>query len=201
MAILATIFSIIYMSFATTIETKMTVEAGNDLYGMARLAMDRMTRELSMAYVRTATRRDETNPTLFLGEDHEASGYPIDALVFTSVSHVRLGFGARESDQNEIGYFVVDDSATGDRVLTYREDAIPDAENTEGGVVYELCRSLYGINFRYWDPEKEEWIDDWDSRAPEREQAPLPQAVEITLILRDDRNQELIFQTKVMVRR
>ena len=198
-AILGTIFSVIYVTFATTIETKQSVERGNDLYSAARLTMDRLTRELSMAFVRAHARRDEKDPTIFLGEDHESGGYPMDVLTFTSLSHVRLGVGARESDQNKVNYFLVDRSDTGDRSLMYREDTTPHAQTADGGVVYELCPSVYGINYRYYDGEKDEWVDEWDSTAIDPDHERLPRAVEITLILRGVRDQEMIYQTKVMV--
>lgn len=200
MAILGTIFAMIYMSFAATIETKVSVEHGNELYGMARLAMDRMTRELSMAYLRPRKRDDETNFTIFLGEDRESEGYPMDTLTYTSVSHIRFGAETvKECDQNELAYYPIENNQTNERILMYREDTTIDEENLEGGVHYELCLYLYGINFRYFDEETTEWVDQWDSQEREDEQAGLPRAVEITLILRGEQDEELIFQSKVMV--
>ena len=198
-AIVGTIFAMVHMTFTTTIMTKEIVEEGNELYGMARLAMDRMTRELSMAFLRTSRRQDEQDYTLFVGEDRESEGYPLDTLNFTSVSHIRFGAGTPESDQNEITYYVLEDNENEERVLMYREDPVIDSDNFEGGFHFKLCESLYGINFRYWDSEQEDWVDEWDSREIDSSEAGLPRAVEITLLLRGPQAEELIFQSKVLV--
>ena len=209
-SIIAVIFSMIYTTYAWTIETKQYVEEGNDLYAMARLALDRMSREISMAYLRQSNDRDDVNYTLFVGEDLDSEGYPVDALHFTSVSHLRFGSNVRESDQNEISYYIVESSEGKVREfsnldletksLIYREDPTIDSSPTADGTLYELATSVYGLNYRFYDSESEEWVDSWDSREVSSGQPGLPTAVEITLILAGTQGQELIFQTKVMVR-
>jgi len=135
-AILGVVMSMIYATFYRTIASKEYVERGNDIYSMARIAMERMGRELGMAFLSDA--EEERNFTLFLGENHELEDYPADSLTFTSVSHQQYLLNVRESDQNELSYYVAEESETGVRALMYREDVVIDQDNTEGGAVYEL---------------------------------------------------------------
>ncbi len=67
----------------------------------------------------------------------------------------------------------------------------PDALNVPGS-----CVPLVGLQFRYLDSQTGEWRDEWDSNEePTREM--LPAAVEIALVLRDDRGLEHDFGTIV----
>ena len=106
--VLALVGTMVYGGFSQTALNKARVEEDVDQSRIVHMALDRMVRELSMAFVST-----HVNPSLdlrvvetaFIGKDNGKD----DRIDFTSFSHRRLYRNARESDQNEISYFVTED--------------------------------------------------------------------------------------------
>jgi general secretion pathway protein J len=106
--ILALIGTMVYSGFAQTALNKARVEEDVDHSRVVHMALERMARELTMAFVST-----HVNPspslraveTAFIGKDLGNE----DRIDFTSFSHRRLYRNAKESDQNEISYFVTQD--------------------------------------------------------------------------------------------
>ena len=119
--IIAIVTSLMYTGFAQTALNKRRIESEVDRYHEIRMGLERMARELSMAYVSSQLNPNEAlRPmlTAFVAKD-DGSGSRVD---FTSFSHRRLYRDAHESDQNELGYFVTDNPEDPSReVLARRE--------------------------------------------------------------------------------
>ncbi|MDP8256877.1 MAG: type II secretion system protein GspJ [Candidatus Alcyoniella australis] len=192
--VLGLVTSTVFAIFSTTVDSKARVEAYNEMYQTSRQVLDRAQRELSLAFLSPSR---QANPTLFLGEDAELRGYPMDSITFTSFSHVPMGVDNRESEECELSYFVIEDSSNEVRYLMRREDGSLDLDPLEGGVTYEMAPDIRGINFRFWDGSS--WHDSWDSREAESGMQ-LPYAVELTLILPglDDRDE--VFQSRTVLK-
>ena len=195
-AILGMIMAMIWAAFYRTAESKEYVEKGNEVYESAHIAVERMAREISMAFIAPGT-VDEGNFTQFIGSDKQMDTYPADELTFTSLSHQRYALNVRESDQNEINYYLLQDPETQQKNLMYREKTYIDKDHTSGGVAYELCPDVLALDFQYWDGE--EWKAEWDSTTMQENQAKLPRAVQITLVLKGPDNREVVFQTKSVI--
>jgi general secretion pathway protein J len=193
---LAIITTVIYGSFARSFETREFVMQAQERYHTARVAMDRMAREISMAFIYDC--RELDTPT---GEQRHRTIFKVEAegkqdrLVFTSFSHLRLFKDVHESDQNVLSYYGESDPEDSSKTNLMRREKIRiDGEPDEGGKAQVLCRDIETLRFELWDADKEEWRDEWDCSQIERLNQ-LPRLVRISLTVMDEYDEELILVT------
>lgn len=197
-AILAIVMTLVWGGFSQTARNKAHVEAESDYYHIARMALDRMTKELSMAYVSAQVNENQAlrvMNTAFVGTDRGER----DRIDFTSFSHRRLYRDAHESDQNEISYFVTrhpDDPSV--NVLARRESNRIDEDPQRGGRIQIVAENVEGFDLEYYDPLVEEWQRAWDTTQSASQPNRLPSQVKIKLVLQDLRNpdRERVFGTR-----
>ena len=195
-SILAIVSTLIYGSFARTFEVREFVSAVQERYHGARLALERMAREISMAFIYDC--RELDTPT---GERRfrtifkvERSGR-IDQMVFSSFSHLRLVRDANETDQNVLTYYGDDDpDDPGVTNLMRREKIRIDGEPEEGGEAMVLCHDVESLHFELWDETKQDWVEEWDCSQIER-QNQMPKLVRITLTVINEYGEEMPFTT------
>jgi general secretion pathway protein J len=121
-----------------------------------------------------------------------------DRVDFTSFSHRRLGFGAHESDQNELSYFLSPDPDSRKVDLARRESPYIDMDPKKGGTVLVLAYDVQSLDFQYLDPVLNEWVDSWDSTQPTGQMDRLPLQVRIELVVAGaDNGAPLHYVTKV----
>jgi general secretion pathway protein J len=197
-AITAFIGSIIGVTFNTTIVNKEVIETQAEHARMLRTAMNRMVREIGAAYVsdRYDSRRYRDafdRPTNFVGAR--------DKLLFTTLSHQRLYADAKESDQMVVEYQVKsspDPKAKGRQDLVRREKALLEERMDRGGTEDTLFEGARKLEFQYWNSERQQWEDEWDTRRPERKTT-LPTRVRITLVALDEFGKEVKYSTQTRV--
>ncbi|MBK7861656.1 MAG: prepilin-type N-terminal cleavage/methylation domain-containing protein [Archangiaceae bacterium] len=185
-------------AFNSTAGTKEVMEAQAEKYRMLRTAMNRMEREISAAYVSDrydAKRyRDAFDrPTNFVGA-HEK-------LLFTSLAHQRLYADAKESDQMVVEYSMktsTEKDARGRTDLMRREKALLEERMERGGTEETLYEGCKKIEFQYWDSDKKQWVDEWDTRRTERKSI-LPTRVKIVLTAVDETGKEVKYVTQARV--
>lgn len=179
MAILAIVATLMYSGFTQTARNKRRVEDELERYHEVRMGLERMARELSMAFVSDQLNPDESRivvRTAFVGKER-GGGSRID---FTSFSHQRLYRDAHESDQNELSYYLDDDPEDRSKtVLVRREQNRIDDDPLSGGTAQILIRDVDKFELSYLDPQSQEWTDLWDSTQPAMQFNRLPSQVEI----------------------
>ncbi len=188
------------VAFNNTIKTKETIEGTSEHYRMLRTAMARMVREIGAAYISdrydSKRYRDAFDrPTNFIGSR--------DKLLFTSLSHQRLYADAKESDQMIVEYQVKSSTEKGVRNrndLMRREKVVLEERMERGGVEDVLFEGAKKIEFQYWNSERKQWDDEWDTRRPEKKSI-LPTRVKITLSALDENGKEVKYttQTRIML--
>ncbi|MFO0597261.1 MAG: type II secretion system protein GspJ [Myxococcaceae bacterium] len=194
-AITAFIGTVIGVSFNTTIQNKEIIEGQAEHYRMLRAAMSRMVREIGAAYVSdrydSKRYRDQYDrPTNFVGSR--------DKLLFTTLSHQRLYADAKESDQMVVEYQVktsTDSKARGRTDLMRRENVLLEERMDRGGTEDTLFEGAKKIEFQYWNSERKQWEDEWDTRRTERKSM-LPTRVKITLYAVDENGKEVKYTTQ-----
>lgn len=199
-AITAFIGVVLGVTFNTTINNKEIIEGQAEHYRMLRTAMNRMVREIGAAFVSdrydSKRYRDQFDrPTNFVGTR--------DKLLFTSLAHQRLYADAKESDQMVVEYQVKrsPDPKAKDRMdLVRRERAQLEERMERGGTEDVLFEGAKKIEFQYWNSEKKQWEDEWDTRRTERKSV-LPSRVKITLFAVDESGKEVRYttQTRIML--
>ena len=197
MGLFAAVGALVYGGFAQTARAKRTLEVQLDRYHEVRMAMERMVRELSMAYVSTHVNISPSLQgmrTTFIGKD---SGFG-DRIDFTSVSHTRIYRNAKESDQNEISYFIADAPGGEGKVLARRMQPRIDDKPQEGGRVEVLLNDVLEFDLEYLDSASWEWVKSWDAVQGMGQTNRLPTQVKIKLTIPDisGREKREVFTTR-----
>ena len=200
MGLFAVVGSLVYGGFAQTARAKRTLETQLDRYHELRVAMERMVRELSMAYVSTHVNISQSlvgMRTTFMGKD---SGFG-DRVDFTSVSHTRVYRDAKESDQNEISYFMTNAPSGDGKVLARRMQPRPDDKPDEGGRVEVMLNDVLEFELEYLDPSDFEWVKSWDATAGvgQTNRLPIQVRIKITLPALSGKEKRETFTTRAVL--
>ncbi len=190
--------AMVAVSFDSSFRAQEVVTDEADHYRQVRIAMARMTREIGAAFVSDkydpSRYRDQNDrPTNFIGER--------DSLLFSSFAHQRMYVDAKESDQMVVEYRVdssPDREAKGRKDLLRREKAIVQDRMERGGNEDTLLEGVDKLEFEYWDSERKEWDDEWDTRRMERK-SKLPTRVRINVYAKDENGKEARYTTQVRI--
>lgn len=194
-SIMAVMASLVYGSARRQMEARELAGRIEEKYSMVRLTLSRMSREISMAFLSNHISLDKRTQTIFKGVNES----PINRLTFSSFSHQRLRSDVHESDQNVITYYGKQDKENSSLMNIMRfEKKMIDDKPEEFGEGEVLARGVLGLRFRYYDEEKKEWVDSWDTMGIERGNK-LPRYVEIRLTILDENGKELTFVTKTRI--
>ena len=201
MAILAIVATLMYTGFTQTSKNKQRVEAELDRNHEVRMGIERMARELSMAFMSAQINPDlslQVVKTGFIGKE-AGGGSRVD---FTSFSHKRLYRDAHESDQNELSYFMADDPDDSRlKVLARREQSRIDNDFEKGGRTQIMIRNITGFELQFLDPTSGEWISTWDSTqaAMQFNRLPTQVRIKVTLPPAGSTGEDLVFATRAEV--
>ncbi|WP_394848809.1 prepilin-type N-terminal cleavage/methylation domain-containing protein [Pendulispora brunnea] len=201
LAILAMISLLVYGAVDSLSRGKKAEALRNERSRQGRSAILRMVRELSSAYISQHTPTNlamQTRQTIFSGK----SSSQYDRLDFTAFAHRRTEADSKESDQSEIGYFVVrDPNQDGKMDLVRREQFPIDLDATKGGIVNVLAEDVESFELRYLDPVTSQWVETWDTTQAQTGQGGrLPFEVHIKLVLANPPpGVEKTYTTKVVI--
>ncbi len=197
-AITAMMGGLIAAAFQSGYRAKELVESEADRYRGLRTATDRMVREISSAFVSdhydTKRFRDQNDrPTNFVGAR--------DRLLFSSMAHQRLYADAKESDQMVVEYFTRSTTAPDGKSrldLIRRENPLLDDRMDRGGTEDVLLEDIRRLDFAYWDSDKKDWVNEWDTRRLERKSI-LPVRVAISIFALDETGKEVRYVTQARI--
>lgn len=194
-SILAIIMAAIYSAYISNVEAIQVARENGHVQQTARTILELMTKDVQSALVETQV-TPETVRLGFAGKTEERDGRRMDRVDFTTLSHLALSEQEPSTDLCEVGYRVVEDEEQqGVLLLVRRDDASPDEDLTEGGVVQELSRNVLEFRITYEDTMGEE-RDSWELNEPGATPE-LPVLVKIRLTLKDDLNREHVFTTSI----
>ena len=200
-AILAIVGTMVYGGFSQTSLNRARIQEDVDHSRTVHMVLERMARELSMAFVSTHVNVSlelRVSNTAFIGIDQGSE----DRIDFTSFSHRRLRRDAAESDQNEISYFVTEHpDEPGVKVLARREQNRIDDDPQKGGQSQILIEDIEEFNVEYFDPLLSDWVQTWSSIDPLAQPNRLPTQVRVRVALGDPRrpSRTQTFGTRVTI--
>lgn len=199
-SVLVMISLLIYGAFESMTRGKKAEALRTDRSRQGREAVERIARELQGAYLSAHQPQStslQTRLTVFVGQNISSA----DRLDFASFAHRRVEKEAKESDQAEIGYFVVKDPDAADkRDLVRREQTPIDMTPQRGGVVNVVAEDIEAFDLKYLDPLTGTWSDSWDSTQVGGQLSRVPLEVKITLTLKPVKNDPpYTYTTKVIV--
>ncbi len=200
LGVLSMISLLIYGAFDSLSRGRKGEAMRVDRARQGRDAMERITREVSGAFLSMHMPQNlalQTRQTAFLA----TNGSNYDRLDFTSFAHRRIGKEAKESDECEIGYFVVKDPDHDEKMdLVRREQAPIDMDAKRGGIVNVLAEDVETFDLKYLDPMTGQWLETWDTIQLTGQANRLPLEVKVTLVLKPVRNtQPFRFVTKFVL--
>lgn len=197
--ILAMMATLTWGSIARTFDAYETVTSIDERYHNVRVAMNRMAKELSMAFLTNAAERDRGKEQMWKTIFKAEPGTPFYKISFTAFAHYILRADSKESDQCEIGYFGAPDEDDPRRMnLVRREDPRIDRDPDEGGRTYVLAENIKDFKLRFFDPNDDDWTDEWDTESSDHA-GRLPSIVEITMVIEDENGKDLTFMTKTRI--
>jgi len=149
-----------------------------------REALQRIVRDVSCSYLSMhipAIPALQTERTVFVGR----ASTPYDRIDFTAFAHLRTERDAHESDQAEVGYFVVRDPDVDDKMDLVRREQTPiDFDPLRGGIVNVVAENVQEFHLRYLDPQTSQWVTTWDTMQLTGQPNRMPLEVEVTLVLK-----------------
>ncbi len=188
-AIAAIVVTIVNSTFFQSHRVIETVTAHTRSYQMVRIAMDRIVRDVSCAYVPAQDRGMEDADIAmyrFVGKDDVRDGADNDSIFFTTVSE--LGMSRYRGAICEVDYFLREiDGKPGLYYLIRREDCTTHGGITEAGSEMEIAEDVVAFNLVYLDENLKE-TDRWDME----ERLRLPDQVKISLTFRKE-GQDMTF--------
>jgi general secretion pathway protein J len=197
LAITAVVGALVVGTFRSVDRASETVRDQGDRYSASRVALTRLARELSMAYVSDHFDRAQyrERPTLFVGRE--------DTLLFTTLAHERLWLDARESDQAVVEYTLDDDPANRDRQALFRREKVRiDSEPDRGGRTDLVADHVTAIRFRYWDPQRKEWLREWSTRSTDKtNELPARVRIELETELAPGRTEKFVTEARLAITR
>ena len=200
--IFAMIVSILFGSYTGSLTLMDQTRSQADLYGMARITLERIREDLESASLPDQGEGAEPdgdrvrNPG-FTGEDLEIEGEDADSLCFLSTAHVVFDPKDRNTGLARIDYYVRESEQEGAGLVLYRIDTpvLEEApEKGTGGMV--MCEGLVSVNFTYY--ASGEALERWDSSEDEFKNR-LPERVSVRMRFVDpiDPEHPLSFTTGV----
>lgn len=196
-AITAVIGAMTVGSFVQVDRATQLTRAQGDRQAAARLALARLSREVSMAFLSDNFDRDRYRErvTLFVGRE--------DELLFTTMAHQRLHRDVRESDQAVVEYVVDrDPDRPGEEALFRRSKARLDDEPERGGRKDLVADRVASFRLRYWDAQRGDWAREWTTRSVEHANE-LPSRVRFELEVAKDGGgtEKFVTEARIAIRR
>ena len=176
---------------AVTRETQDAVEVNH----MARVALERITRDLSHAYLSLNQGLEERTKTVFIGDR--------DRLLFCYLGNIPVMAGGLETDQGVVEYRIggASDDREG-RKLIRRFKALIDDDPEDGGDEFVIAEGITRLAFEYYDRDQEDWESEWQADDPLAAVEPgfvLPWRVKVHLEMVDARGVEYVFETQTSI--
>jgi type II secretion system protein J len=203
-AILAIIMAALYSAYTTNVEAIQIARENGQVHQTARIALDRITRDVQSALTETWSPSGTTRLG-FIGKDQEKDGRRMDRTDFTTLTYMALTEQSPAADLCEVGYRVVEDSEEQEILVLMRRQKIlvslPGDDETpaegfgEGGIEQELARNLAGFRITYEDARGEE-RDRWSAEDTDGPSG-LPVLVKVRLVIKDALEREHVFFTTI----
>lgn len=197
-AITAAIGAMTFGAFRQVSHATEVARAQGERYAAARMALSRLAREVSMAFLSDNFDRNRfrnERVTLFVGRE--------DELLFTTMAHRRLYLDANESDQAVVEYVVESDpDVPGEDALFRRSKPRLDDEPDRGGRKDLVADHIASFRIRYWDGKRKDWAREWTTRSVDHANE-LPSRVrfELELKLADGRRERFATEARIAMTR
>lgn len=199
-AIMSSMTVLIWGSYRQTFYSQRIVEANINRFRSARLALDRMVRDVQMAYLSNniVPGTEQTPRTFFDG----ARRGDIDELRFSYFGHQRLYAESKEADASVVGYFGARDRDNPRSLNLYRKETrrlSPERFENMLGETELICDNVVRLQIDYYHPDRKEFVDKWQTMQADGYPNRLPSRVRFRLVVRDEAGTEVTFISEARI--
>jgi general secretion pathway protein J len=162
-SILAVVCALVWGSFQETFRAKQVIETNAIRYHSVRLALERMTREISMAFVSQNEDTSQAERRTFLMGKRKGD---IDELRFSYMGHQRLYANSNESDTAQVAYYSARDRTDSRKLDLIRRETrrLSNVKmESAAGEADILCDDVVSLKFSYWDSRDKVWREEWST--------------------------------------
>jgi len=189
--VFATILTIIYSVFYTTVKARQTSGEVAEIYSRGINFLRNFSREIKCAYL-TPVWHGGPRTTIFKSARDSVNGREMDIITFTHLCHQYVeNKTLNQSDHEEVTYFWQRDPKTDVINLMKRIDSTMDNDPEKGGIVFVVLENV--VEFRLTFFNGNDWVEDW------QDSGTLPGAVHLYLVLKDKSGGEIPFETTIPV--
>lgn len=192
--ILGIVLTTVYAAYSGTLRVIKDIEEESRIYKMARITLDRMTRDLSSL-------QRFGNKFVLLAERSSIGSREFGSLAFWSASHLVFEKDELPGSPASIAYFVKPDQEGG--FSLWRSDiaqARPSEERrTDRGMI--ICQDIQALNFKFFDENGREY-DEWDTKAlspPQKDRPPAVIQIELKMTNARDAEKPYVFTTRIVL--
>lgn len=195
--ILATVLSTIYAAYRGTFRIIKDSKDDNEIYSMARIAMNRMFSDLN-AFSAAGGEVE------FVSKSYETGKEESTGITFVSSAHLAFSEDESASGPAKITYYIDEDQSQDGIYRLLRSDApivISGDGEQQPDDRFVLCEQLHSLTFKFFDSAGRAYRS-WDSVSGEetqRNKAPAVVAIELKLENRKEKARPYTFATKVFL--
>jgi general secretion pathway protein J len=190
-SVFATILTIIYSVFYTTVRARQTSGEVAEIYSRGINFLRNFSREIECAYL-SPVWQGGPRTTIFKSDRDSVNGREMDIITFTHLCHQYVeNETMNQSDHEEVTYFWQRDPKTDVINLMKRVDSTMDNDPEKGGIVFVSLENV--VEFRLTFFNGTDWVEGWQDNGT------LPNAVHLYLVLKDKSGGEVPFETTVPI--
>jgi general secretion pathway protein J len=197
--IVVTITTLLWAAFSSTLRIKRNTEEMQDRYHTIHLALDRMARDLNLAYLSQNELPSVIDRrTYFVYQPGMQT-----RLDFSYLGHQHLYRDAREGDSAIVSYYVGPDPDDRRRTHLWRRESRrlvtqPELQKT-AGEAFVICPDVVSLSARFFDARQNDWRDEWNTTTADGQPNRLPTRVHLEVLLKDDRGVNATFTTDARI--
>jgi general secretion pathway protein J len=195
MGIVVTMTTLLWASFAQALRIKRATEEAQDRFHTISLALDRMARDLTMAYL-----SQNEMPSAVDRRTYFAYLTGMETrLDFSTFGHQHLYRDAREGDSAIVSYYLAPDPDDRRRLHLWRRETrrlviLPELRKAMGDA-FILCPDVVSFRVTFFDAQKQEWRDDWNTTSADGQPNRLPWRVHVELGIKNEQGTVQVFST------
>ncbi len=199
MAILAVVFSLLYMTFHQSMAVMAHTEDRAEVIQRGRLILERLGEELKGSFIPAQENFSKAFRYGLVGQSMKEGDNFMDRLDFTTLLNPQASSPAGRGEILELAYFL--DHEPGGKALTLfrRQDEAIDGDLLRGGHSLAVCDRVRSLSFLFFDQQggkQKEWNSLEGAHRNE-----LPSRIQVQLKLEDSRGQLYVFRTQVYLPR
>ncbi len=185
-AITAVIITIVNFAFFQSNKNIEAVRTQREAYQSVRIAMDRMIKDLTCAYIPSPSLRptmtlEDMSMYRFVGANDESDSTDKDTISITTTTDI--GFSKVPGGVCEVAYYLkLMENKKDIYTLMRKEDPTPHYGPSKAGSEMELAEDVLGMNIIYIDDSNQE-AKEWDLS----KKLALPKQVKVTLTFEADK--------------